>query len=186
MYADSLTVAEARAQYFRVNGFSLASYTDKWVKLKLGPIPIAFPNTAGRVAAVKLHDLHHVATEYATTWTGEAEIGAWEIGAGCGRYWAAWFLNLSAFGVGMWIAPRRVFRAFVRGRRSKSLYDRVYTDELLAQSVADLRKNLALAEPAPRARFGDVIALLAWLKVSALIALAMLSPLAVLIFVLAF
>jgi hypothetical protein len=88
-----MTVGDARDVYFRDNGFSLAGYTDNWVKLKLGPIPIAFPNTDARKAAVKLHDLHHVATGYATTWTGEAEIAAWEIGAGCGKYYAAWVLT---------------------------------------------------------------------------------------------
>jgi hypothetical protein len=144
MYADSMTVGEAREAYFRDNGFTLAGYTDKWVKLKLGPIPFAFPNAPARQAAVKLHDLHHVATGYATTWTGEAEIGAWEIGAGCGRYWAAWLLNLGAMGVGMVHAPRRVLRAFARGRRSKSLYDRGFSDELLQWTVRDLRAHLAL------------------------------------------
>ena len=38
-YADTSSVADARDQYFAANGFSLASYSDRWVKLKLGPIP---------------------------------------------------------------------------------------------------------------------------------------------------
>jgi hypothetical protein len=179
VYADSITVGEARDAYFRDNGFSLAGYTDDWVKLKLGPIPIAFPNTAARKAAVKLHDLHHVATGYATTWTGEAEIGAWEIGAGCGRYYAAWVLNLSALGLGMWHSPRRVLRAFARGRRSKSLYDRVFDDAMLAWSVGELRRTLGLDQPAVPTTVGDVVRLAGWLGVSTAIALAMLSPLIV-------
>ncbi|MBA2538194.1 MAG: hypothetical protein H0V17_01040 [Deltaproteobacteria bacterium] len=93
---------------------------------------------------MKLHDLHHVATGYDTTWTGEAEIGAWEIGAGCGRYWAAWMLNLGATGVGMLHAPRREWRAFIRGRRSKSLYDRAFSEDMLQWSVRDLRAHLRL------------------------------------------
>ena len=40
-------------------------------------------------------------TEYDTNWVGEAEIGAWEIASGCGRYLAAWVLNLGAFGLGL-------------------------------------------------------------------------------------
>src|SRR5215470_18087947 len=78
-YADSLTLRDARAQYFTENNFGDGGYTAKWVKVQAGPIPIYFPNTAARVHAVRFHDLHHVATEYKTTWTGEAEIGAWEI-----------------------------------------------------------------------------------------------------------
>ena len=175
-YADAMSVADARDAYFRANGFSLAGYTDRWVKLKLGPIPIAFPNTEARRAAVKLHDLHHVATEYATTWTGESEIGAWEIGAGCGKYYAAWLLNLSAFGVGFWISPRRVFRAFVRGRRSRSLYDRVFGDDLLAQSVGELRSKLALRDTDLKPNARDVAAFIGWLVASAALGLLALSP----------
>ena len=183
MYADSQTVAEARDVYFRANGFSLASYSDRWVKLKVGPIPLAFPNTAARIAAVKLHDLHHVATGYATSWTGEAEIGAWEVGAGCGRYYAAWVLNLSAFGIGCVLAPRRLFRAYVRGRRSKSLYDRAFGDDLLALTVGDLRRRLGLTTPPSPARAGDYLAFAGWL---ALTVLAAVTPVLVLLWLLVF
>jgi hypothetical protein len=185
VYADSLTVGHARDVYFADNGFSLAGYTDRWVKLKLGPIPIAFPNTAARKAAVKLHDLHHVATGYQTTWTGEAEIGAWEIGASCGRYWAAWFLNLGALGVGMWTAPRRVLRAFARGRRSNSLYHRAFGDDLLALTVGDLRTRLGLDAPPPAITARDVVGLLGWLCVSKLIAVLALAPIVVAIWLFA-
>src|SRR5204862_1379023 len=131
MYSDAMSVGEAREAYFAANGFSLAGYTDRWVKLRVGPISLAFPNTQARRAAVQLHDLHHVATGYATTWTGEAEIAAWELAAGCGRYYAAWLLNLGAMGVGMVLSPRRVLRAFARGRRSHSLYRRRFAEDLL-------------------------------------------------------
>ncbi len=137
-----MTVGEARDAYFKANGFSLASYTDRWVKLKVGPIPLAFPNTEGRKIAVKLHDLHHVATGYATTFTGEAEIAAWEIAGGCGRHVAAWVLNLSAAAMGLVHSPRRVVRAFRRGRRSSTLYATPYSDDMLAWTVAELRSRL--------------------------------------------
>ena len=182
-YAESMTVAEARELYFQRNGFTLAGYTDRWVKLKLGPIPIAFPNTEARRAAVKLHDLHHVATEYATTWLGEAEIGAWEIGAGCGRYYAAWVLNLSAFPIGLLISPRRVYRAFVRGRRSRSLYDRAFGDDLLALDVRTLRSRLQL-DSGERSRGGDAIAFAGWLATSVGLAALALLPVAIAIWLL--
>ncbi len=144
-YSDSLTLAEARAQYFQRSGFDESSYTAKWVKLKLGPIPFAFPNSEGRKAAVKLHDLHHVATEYDTSWTGEAEIAAWEIGAGCGRYVAAWVLNTMAMAVGFVHSPRRVVKAFRRGRKSTSLYRTRYSDDLLRMTVGELRQQLSVS-----------------------------------------
>lgn len=145
-YEGTLLVADARQRYYDANGFaSDGGDSEKWVKLKVaGLLPVWFPNSDARRKAVRLHDIHHVATEYQTTWTGEAEIGAWEVGAGCGKYWAAWVLNLAAMGYGMFLAPRRVIAAYRRGRRSKSLYHLGWTDDLLTLSVAELRARLAL------------------------------------------
>ena len=156
-YTDSLTLLAARERYMQDNGFDLA-YDERWVKLKAGPIPIWFPNAAGRVRAVKRHDLHHLATGYGTTWTGEAEIAAWELASGCGRFHWAWGLNLSALPIGLLIAPRATFRAFVRGRHSGNLYHRrADIDEaLLAQPVRTLRAALGLEQPTPPARLRDV------------------------------
>jgi len=81
---DALTLKAGRQLYFERSGIE-PGYDARWVTLRAGGIPVlVFPNTAGRVRAVRLHDLHHVVTGYETTWTGEAEIGAWEIATGCG------------------------------------------------------------------------------------------------------
>ena len=145
MYADGSTVRAARAEYFAANGFSEAGYNESWVKLgKLGPIPLAFPNSASRKRAVRLHDLHHVATGYPTTWTGEAEIAAWELAGGCGNHVAAWVLNTFAMAYGLVIAPRRIYRAFKRGRKSRTLYHTGWDESLLDLAVGELRKKLGL------------------------------------------
>lgn len=138
---------DARAQYFRRSGFAEdGGYGDRWVRLKSGSRTVfVFPNTERRVRAVRLHDLHHVLTEYDTTWVGEAEIGAWELGAGCGRHWPAWVLNFGAVAVGLLLAPRRVVRAFVRGRRSGTLYAGEFAEELLDRTVGELRASLPIA-----------------------------------------
>ncbi|UJR81025.1 Hypothetical protein I5071_30760 [Sandaracinus amylolyticus] len=111
---------------------------------------------------MKLHDLHHVLTGYAADWTGESEIAAWEIGAGCGGHLAAWVLNLFAMQYGVFIAPRAVLTAFARGRRSKSLYAASELDEaMLEERVEDARKRLGLdreIEPG----VGDAALLAAW------------------------
>ena len=96
VYDDALSLGAARAQYFARSGFDESSYVDRWVRLQAGPLRLWLPNTAARVRAVRLHDLHHVVTGYDTSWTGEAEIGAWELASGCADHYAAWFLNLSA------------------------------------------------------------------------------------------
>src|SRR4028119_655850 len=70
--APGLALGEARSRLFALSGFPPdGGYGEAWVKLKLWRIPLAFPNTAGRRRAVKFHDLHHVLTEYPTTWRGE-------------------------------------------------------------------------------------------------------------------
>jgi hypothetical protein len=85
--ASDDTLAHARDDYFRVNGFGAnGGYDDAWVDFKLGPIPMPFPNTPSRKRAVRFHDLHHALTGYATDVRGEFEISAWEIGSGCAEY----------------------------------------------------------------------------------------------------
>jgi len=156
----------ARTEYFDRNNFKDGGYNDAWVSLKVGPIPFGFPNTKSRVRAVKLHDLHHVLTEYDTTWTGEAEIGAWEIASGCADHYAAWLLNMGAFAIGLIIAPGKVYRAFLRGRSSANLYKRTFSDELLAENVGHLRKELRLDGQQPNATLSDKTSFLAWATIS--------------------
>lgn len=143
-YDPSLTMREARARYFAANHFGDdGGYNDAWVQIKLGPLPVSFPNTKGRVAAVRYHDLHHVLTGYDTDNVGEFEISAWEIAAGCKQFVAAWGLNLGGIAGGLFRAPRRTLRAFVRGRHSQTFYG-LNLDELLDLSVADARKRMGL------------------------------------------
>jgi hypothetical protein len=140
-----MIVRDARATYFAQNGFSEASYRDRWTRIALGPIAIPMWNPPSRQRAVALHDLHHVATGYATTWRGEAEIGAWEIGASCGRYSAAWFYDAAAMAFGVAVCPRKTFRAFVRGRHARSLYVLGgWRDELLDMTIDELHELLEL------------------------------------------
>ncbi|HEY1086681.1 MAG TPA: hypothetical protein VGE37_03265, partial [Archangium sp.] len=87
------TMREAVRRYFDENGFGIdGGYGATWVDFKLGPVPFPLPNTEGRKRAVKFHDLNHVLTGYRTDTLGEFEISAWEAGAGCRDFWAAWAL----------------------------------------------------------------------------------------------
>jgi hypothetical protein len=146
-YSDDQTVRVAREAYFVRSGFATdGGYGDRWVKLKTkGRTVFAFPNTAARVRSVRLHDIHHVLTEYDTTWAGEAEIGAWELGSGCGRHYPAWVLNFGAVVIGAVLWPRRVWAAFRRGRRSGNLYAVEFSEELLDRTVGELRQAIGLA-----------------------------------------
>jgi hypothetical protein len=164
-YDDALTLRDARALYFQAFGFSEAHYSARWVSLKkiAGVIPIGFPNTAGRIRAVKMHDIHHVLTGYAANYTGEAEIGAWELAAGCGRHPAAWILNLFALQYGVFIG-RPVLRAAARGRRSATLYHMRELDEaVLQKTVGEMRRELRLDAPVPDPTSADMTALTGYL-----------------------
>ncbi len=167
-YSPELTLRAARNLYFAVNGFKGGGYEDRWVKMKAGPFPIIFPNTEARVRSVKLHDLHHILTEYDTTWAGEAEIGAWEIASGCARHYPAWILNFYAFAIGLLINPRGVYRAFLRGRRSSNLYSTFFSEEVLVREVGVVRQQLRLDEAAKPSSISDRVSFL----VSALISAA--------------
>jgi hypothetical protein len=154
-YAPTLTVRDARAQYFQANNFGDGGYNSKWVKVQVGPLPIYFPNTKARVRAVKLHDIHHILTEYDTSLTGEAEIAAWEIASGCKSYYAAWQLNLGALAMGEIFAPDR-------GRHSLNLYSGRFEESLLDVEVGTLRRQLKLDPALPSANARDRLSFWLW------------------------
>ena len=160
----SATLREGRAIYFAENGLpSDGGYSDAWVVVRVRGVPVfAFPNTEGRKRDVPFHDLHHVATGYATDLIGEAEIGAWELGSGCDESPAARFLDCQVVGFMLPRHPRRIFRAFVRGRHSRNLYGTGYDAALLERSVADLRGQLELDRPEAAATPADRRAFAAW------------------------
>lgn len=159
---DALTLRDARGAYYQRNGFgddggdALA-----WVPLKIWRFTIKIPNTEGRRRAVRIHDLHHVVTDYGTDLRGETEIAAWELASGCLRWPAATVLNLFAMAIGLVIAPVRVARAWARGRHTRNLYGADGVDDLLPREVAAVRTELGLDRPRPAVRVRDVIATIA-------------------------
>src|SRR5438552_3344172 len=175
-YPDGLSLLEARALFFRDAKLGPeCGYRDRWVRIETKPIPFYFPNWPSRVEAARLHDLHHIVAGYETDWPGEGEIAAWEIASGCARYHAAWILNLGAFGAGLVIAPKRLFRAFLRGRYAKTnLYKTGFDESRLDEvTVGMLRDQLGLRVPVSPASATDMIlfvlwcvpAILAWLSI---------------------
>lgn len=166
-FTPEMTLGEARRLFFERSGFAPdGGYQDRWVKLRMWRVPLWFPNTEARRRAVPLHDLHHVLTEYPTTWRGEAEIGAWEVATGLGRHWVGWLLDLLGFALGLLIAPRRVFRAFVRGRRCGNLYGEAWHEAMLARRVGEERRRLGLDRPEPRPTPADVRSFALWAAAS--------------------
>ena len=103
------------------------------------------PNFSARKKAVLKHDIHHLVTGYPSTYTGETEIGAWEIASGCRGYWVAWVLNMSGMMTGLVFNLWKVIQAFARGRRTKNLYCHLISDnEALDMKLSELQKLLLL------------------------------------------
>src|SRR4051812_301513 len=168
-YPDTMTLAKARSIFFARSGLGDdGGYNARWVRVETKPFPVFFPNTACRVEAAKLHDLHHIANEYQTDWAGESEIAAWEIASGCGRHGWAWLLNLGAFTVGMVLFPRRLFHAFIRGRHSLNLYREGFPEtELPAKTVEWLRDRLDVNDGPVHPTLSDRFAFAFWCFVGA-------------------
>ena len=147
-YTENTTISFALQQYFQKYNLGDGGYQDKNFLLSIfGLFAIQVPNTKGRIAAVKLHDIHHILTNIDANIRGESEIGAWELATGCGKYSAAWVLNLGALSYGMFFWPRRVIRAFMRGCASHNLYHGAnYDAYLLNKTVGDLRQELSIKE----------------------------------------
>lgn len=173
------TMREAVRRYFDENGFGPdGGYGATWVDFKLGPIPMPFPNTEGRKRAVKFHDLNHVLTGYRTDTLGEFEISAWELGAGCRDFYAAWALNLGGLAAGCFTTPKKTWRAFVAGRRSRAAYELDY-ERALELTVDEAKRTLNVTTDA-KATPGDVprfaLAALGGLLVGLLLFVVLLSP----------
>ncbi|HEY0132867.1 MAG TPA: hypothetical protein VGB85_02270 [Nannocystis sp.] len=148
------TVRAARDRYLAVNGFSIAGYTEPTFTLTFLGRQITLPNPPARQAAIARHDIHHVLVGYDTDLAGEAEIGVWELRGGCPTAFLL-FINGMALLAGIFIAPRRVWRAWQRARGSHTLYvDGLDYEAALDMRVVDLRRRLGLPDEGIVARAG--------------------------------
>src|SRR5687767_14081482 len=142
--ARMTTVREGRDRYLEENGFSVETYTAPTFTVPFLRWNLTMPNTRARQQAVPLHDLHHVATGHGTDYVGEAEIGAFELAAGCTSF-ITYYLNGMAALFGMVIAPVRVVRAWRRAKGAHTLYRKPLAyDEALTMSVGELRAHLGI------------------------------------------
>jgi hypothetical protein len=166
IYSDELSVREALEIYFMRSGFSSETYNSDWVKLPIGRFNFYMPNFSARKRAVPLHDIDHILTEYDTTWSGEFQISAYEIGTGCGSYWAAWFINLQGIVAGIFVCPLKTIRAFARGRRSPGIFANDSYEPLLEKKVGHLRRELTKSPESVRVSGSDLIYFSLWVSFS--------------------
>ena len=142
--AQTLLLREARDTFLAAHGFAVKDYAASTFTIRFGKFPVKFLNTEARKRAVPLHDLHHILTGYGTSWIGEAEIGAWELRAGCNSFILYW-LNGWGVIIGLFLSPARVLRAFRRAKGQRTLYRHsIPYDSLLQMTVGEARSRLGL------------------------------------------
>ncbi len=157
LYQPSQRISEAKLDYYRKNGLSLdGGEGDRWAYAMFKGFRLrGFPNSLSRMEALRRHDLHHLINDCSTSQVDEALVAAWELGSGCRHYWAAWWLDLQAFGFGAaFLAPRKCFERFVQGRNSRNFFyeplDAAWNDK----TILELRESM-LPATQPSARPSD-------------------------------
>lgn len=106
---------------------------------------IYFPNFKARKKVLLKHDIHHLLTGYTAKMKGETEISAWELSTGCTHNWFAFIINTNGMMAGFPFNLKGIWKAWLRGKSSKNLYQKKYNDEhLLYEKVAELKNDLGL------------------------------------------
>jgi hypothetical protein len=134
-----LPVRAGRDRYLADNAFTLEGYTAPTATIKVAGRYWTFPNTPNRQQALPWHDLHHVATGYGTDLVGEAEIRT-----GCTSF-IAYYLNATAMLGGLFLAPRRLWRAWAAAKGCRSFYRHPMPyDDVLNLTLGEMRAYLGI------------------------------------------
>jgi hypothetical protein len=153
------TLGALRDEFRKANGIPDSTASFEWIKLGPVPVPVPIPNPPARRRALRIHDLHHLVTGYRTDLAGEAQISAWECGAGLGGEAVAWVFCPSGTLGGMLRRPRPTVAAYARGRRARSLFgqDPEVVDSLTLDAAnAWCRTGVPAPEPTLRDWAGAV------------------------------
>lgn len=143
-----MRVRDALSVYLAENGFTTASYDSPRTEGSILGVKLSVPNPPSHQRAIKLHDLHHIATGFGTDHAGEGEISAWQARRGlraAGLYVTA-IVTTSAL-LGFVFAPRRTWTVLRDPGAKRSLFNaRVAYESLLDRTVGELREMLGIPE----------------------------------------
>jgi hypothetical protein len=136
---------EALGEYFERRGIkphdeSIEAWlSETWAYMTIFGRRVPVKPIYGYKKVLIVHDVHHVVTGYDTSWTGEFEVAAWELGSGgCGRFVLMWNNRLLTLLLGLLFAPAATSRAFARGRKQRNLF-RFGWRSVLACDIDELR-----------------------------------------------
>jgi hypothetical protein len=144
-----MTTREALSDYFEREGIKTSAQNveqwlgDNWLRFSVFGRRVPVKPLYGFKRALALHDVHHLLTGYDTTWTGEFQVTAWEIGSGgCAPHVLFWLKLVFTSLLGLLLMPTASWYAFARGRAERNLF-RCDLGELLGREVDDLRAYAA-------------------------------------------
>jgi hypothetical protein len=142
-YDDRLTLRAALDQHLQRAGFSKETYGPS-IPVRIGRLGLRLPNPEFRQRTLVLHDLHHVLTGYDTSFTGEAQVSAWEARTGFAPYLMVRGIIFVVMGLGYFVNPVAVWRACNRGRGGRNLFAEGFREELLDMEVGEVRRRLGI------------------------------------------
>ena len=138
--------AELRSFYQRHGFGDVLGSRARTVLVYTGCMLVPLPNIETRRRFLKYHDVHHLVTGYSVGRIGEGEVSAWELGSGSAFVSPTLgLMNLIALSTGLVLEPKRMWRAFARGCRSRNLYSapvRAAVDAGRWPDVAALRRQV--------------------------------------------
>lgn len=142
----AMSVRQARDVYLAENGFTVEAYDRPTTSGSFLGVKLAVPNPPSHRRAIRLHDLHHVATGFGTDHAGEAEIAIWQARRGlraAGMYVMTIVMANALLGVVL--APHRTMAALRAPGPRGSLFDMaVDYDAPLERTVGELREMLGI------------------------------------------
>ena len=140
-----MTIHDALGDYFERRGIKPAGESvdewlrENWVYMSVFGRRVPVKPLYGYKKVVVLHDVHHVVAGYDTTWAGEFQVAAWELGSGgCGPYLLMWNNRILTLLLGLIFTPVLTWRAFHRGRTQRNLY-RFDCRAVLARELDEVR-----------------------------------------------
>lgn len=92
---DNLPIREFLKLYYKeCNLPEDGGITERWATYQMGSILVsAFPNFRSRRLAIPAHDVNHLLIDQSITRVGEANVAAFELGSGIGRFYYLWWLH---------------------------------------------------------------------------------------------
>ena len=146
-YPANWTVEAGLRAFLHENRYTVDQYDAPRTPASLLGIAFSVPNPPRHRWAIRLHDLHHVATGYGTDAVGEGEISAWECRRGL-RSLGLYVGTIVVGGVllGLVVAPRRTVRTWRKSGRWPSLFrlSEYSYEDLLAMTIGELRGLLGV------------------------------------------